>query len=141
MEDLISLPEPYLAKFITLTNHFPFLLEEEDQLIELAETGVDVVNRYVATVRYQDRALERFFEMVKEEGLYENTIFVIFGDHYGISKNMKLVSMNCLGRIIHRLIIWNCSRYQLSFMYRDNRGKQLRQMAVKLIFGQHSFIC
>ncbi|MBR3119560.1 LTA synthase family protein [Oceanobacillus profundus] len=98
MEDLISLPEPYLAKFITLTNHFPFLLEEEDQLIELAETGVDVVNRYVATVRYQDRALERFFEMVKEEGLYENTIFVIFGDHYGISKKYEAGVHELLGQ-------------------------------------------
>ncbi|PAV28837.1 phosphoglycerol transferase [Virgibacillus profundi] len=89
MEDLISLPEPYMAKFITLTNHFPFLLEEEDQLVEPAETEVDVVNRYVTTVRYQDKALERFFELLKEEGLYEDTIFVIYGDHYGISKKYE----------------------------------------------------
>ncbi|OZU90539.1 phosphoglycerol transferase [Virgibacillus indicus] len=98
MEDLISLPEPYLAKFITLTNHFPFLLEEKDQFIEPAETEVDVVNRYVTTIRYQDRALERFFELVKEKGLYEDTIFVIYGDHYGISKKYEAGVHELLGQ-------------------------------------------
>ncbi|WP_339228383.1 LTA synthase family protein [Oceanobacillus sp. FSL K6-2867] len=98
MEDFISLPKPYLAKFITLTNHFPFLLEEEDQLIETPETEVDVVNRYVATVRYQDSALERFFEMIKEEGLYEDAIFVIYGDHYGISKKYEAGVHELLGQ-------------------------------------------
>ena len=98
MEDLATLSEPYLAKFITLTNHFPFLLEEEGQLIEPAETAVDVVNRYVTTVRYQDEALKHFFKLIKEEGLYEDTIFVIYGDHYGISKKYEAGVHELLGQ-------------------------------------------
>ncbi len=58
---LKSVNEPYMAKFITLTNHFPFLLDEEDQLIEQPDTGVSVVDRYTTTVRYQDAAIEQFF--------------------------------------------------------------------------------
>lgn len=86
---LESLPEPYYAKFITLTNHFPFLLADEDMFIDLAATKEDVVNRYVTTVRYLDRAIEMFFEELKEKGMYEDTIFVLAGDHYGISQEYE----------------------------------------------------
>ncbi|MFC4557271.1 LTA synthase family protein [Virgibacillus kekensis] len=84
-----QLNEPYFAKFITLTNHFPFLLEEEDQLIEPANTEVGVVNRYVTTVRYQDEAIKELFEQLKEQHMYKDTIFVIYGDHYGISQKYE----------------------------------------------------
>ena len=50
-----------MANFLTLTNHFPFLLDEEDQTIRPADTSVEVVNRYVTTVNYEDAALRRFF--------------------------------------------------------------------------------
>lgn len=86
---LKSVEEPYMAKFITLTNHFPFLLDEEDQLIDLPDTGVGVVDRYTSTVRYQDAAIEQFIEQLKQEGMYENTMFVLYGDHYGISRQYE----------------------------------------------------
>ncbi|MUV36550.1 Phosphatidylglycerol--membrane-oligosaccharide glycerophosphotransferase [Lentibacillus sp. JNUCC-1] len=89
MEMLKDLPEPYLAKFLMLTNHFPFLLEEEDQFIDKANTDLEVVNRYMTTVRYEDEALKRFFELLKEANMYEDNIFVIYGDHYGISKQYE----------------------------------------------------
>jgi len=60
-----KLKEPYLAKLITLTNHFPFLLDEEDQQIKPAATKVGVVNRYIATVGYEDKALSQFFIELK----------------------------------------------------------------------------
>lgn len=82
---LENVPEPYYAKFLTLTNHFPFLLEEEDTFIDQADTEEDVVNRYVTTVRYLDKSIETFFEKLKEKGMYEDTVFVLVGDHYGIS--------------------------------------------------------
>ena len=34
-----------------------------------------------------DEALELFFEDLKEKGLYDNSIIVMYGDHYGISEN------------------------------------------------------
>lgn len=84
-----NLPEPYYTKFLTLTNHFPFLLEEDDLFIDPADTEEDVVNRYITTVRYLDESLETFFATLKEEGMYEDTIFVLAGDHYGISEKYE----------------------------------------------------
>ncbi len=84
---LKSQPEPYYSKLITLTNHFPFELEEEDRLIDEYDSNSRTLNRYFPTVRYMDRAIEVFFERLKEEGLYEQSIFILYGDHYGISAN------------------------------------------------------
>ncbi|WP_083991278.1 LTA synthase family protein [Alkalihalobacillus pseudalcaliphilus] len=84
---LKSQPEPYYTKFITLTNHFPFELDEEDKFIDEAEYPSRTLNRFFPTVRYMDHALEYFFDRLKEEGIYENSIFIMYGDHYGISSN------------------------------------------------------
>nr|WP_318540940.1 LTA synthase family protein [Terribacillus saccharophilus] len=87
MPYLVKLKQPFYSKFLLLTNHFPFLLDEEDIFIEGADTGLDVVDRYFQTVRYEDEALKEFFGELKRTGLYEDSIIVLVGDHYGISEN------------------------------------------------------
>src|SRR5699024_12843415 len=34
-----------------------------------------------------DEAIEQFFDHLKHAGLYDNSIIIIMGDHYGISAN------------------------------------------------------
>ncbi|RFU60157.1 LTA synthase family protein [Bacillus sp. V59.32b] len=97
VEHLENLPEPYYAKLITLTNHFPFLLNEEDQMIAAATTDQGVVNRYITTVRYQDEAIKRLFSGLKAKGMYEDTVFVLYGDHYGISEKYEAALTDMLG--------------------------------------------
>src|SRR5690606_15916056 len=58
---LQTLPQPFYAKMLTLTNHFPFLLNPEDQYIAEGDTEQGVVNRYFTTVRYEDEAIKTFF--------------------------------------------------------------------------------
>lgn len=82
-----ELPQPFYSKFLTLTNHHPFVLDEEDKMIAEFNSGSGTLNRYFPTVRYMDEALRIFFERLKEEGLYDNSIFILYGDHYGISSN------------------------------------------------------
>ncbi|WP_225228903.1 LTA synthase family protein [Bacillus sp. PS06] len=84
---LKELPQPYYAKLLTLTNHFPFTLAQADEIIPEWTSKDGTVNRYFTTVRYQDEALKQFFEKMKQEGLYDNSIFILYGDHYGISEN------------------------------------------------------
>jgi len=81
---LRQLPQPFYTKWITLTNHHPFVLDEADRLLPpYPESGL--LDRYFQTARYLDEALKRFFEQLRKEGLYENSIFILYGDHYGIS--------------------------------------------------------
>jgi len=81
-----ELPQPFFAKLITLTNHYPFTLDAARQAIPEYTSKSKTLNRYLPTVRYLDSAVERLFEEVKAAGLYENSIFVLYGDHYGISR-------------------------------------------------------
>ncbi|WHY07951.1 LTA synthase family protein [Bacillus subtilis] len=95
-----NLPQPFYSRLITLTNHFPFDLDEEDQLIDEYDSSSQTLNKYFPTVRYQDEALKRFIEKLKEDGLYDNSVIVLYGDHYGISENHNEAMGQFLGKEI-----------------------------------------
>lgn len=95
---LKSLPKPFYSNFITLTNHFPFEIDEKDQLIDEYDSSSDLLNRYVTTVRYEDEALKHFIKKLKDEGLYENSMIVFMGDHYGISEAHNKALAEFLGK-------------------------------------------
>lgn len=88
VEYIEQLPQPFYSKFITLTNHFPYPLEEENASIPMATTEDETVNQHFQTLRYTDEAVEEFFNWLKDSGLYENSIIVLYGDHFGTS-NMR----------------------------------------------------
>ena len=82
-----NMPTPFYAKMLTLTNHHPFILNESDKLINEYTSSDKTVNRYFTTVRYQDEAIKKFIEKLKVAGIYDHSIIVMYGDHYGISEN------------------------------------------------------
>lgn len=98
VQHLKTLPQPFYTKFITLTNHFPFELGEEDKMVPEYTSNSRTLNRYFPTVRYMDEALKVFIEQLKKEGLYENSIIIMYGDHYGISENHNKAMAQYLGK-------------------------------------------
>lgn len=82
---LQSQEKPFYSKFITLTHHFPFELPEEKAHIDKYDSNSKTLNSYFQTARYTDEALEQFFQQLKDAGLYEDSIIILMGDHYGIS--------------------------------------------------------
>src|SRR5699024_12348037 len=71
-------------------------IDDEYATIDPTETCYCSVDRYFQTARYLDESLEQFFNDLKESGLYEDSVIMIYGDHYGISENHK----RALGEII-----------------------------------------
>lgn len=86
IEYMKSLPEPYYSFIITLSTHNPFGLPEFLQEIELRPEEENIVGRYIQSVNYSDRCLEEFFDGLREEGLYDNSIIVLYGDHFGLTR-------------------------------------------------------
>ncbi|MGJ9382482.1 LTA synthase family protein [Salipaludibacillus sp. CF4.18] len=84
---LSHMPQPFYANLITLTNHYPFDLDEEDMYIGRYNSKSNTLNKYFPTVRYMDESLKVLFENLKEKDLYENSMIIIYGDHNGISAN------------------------------------------------------
>ncbi|QYJ14212.1 Phosphoglycerol transferase I [Rubrobacter xylanophilus DSM 9941] len=72
--------EPFIATYETITPHHQYLAPDKRYgRKDFAED--DTLNRYQNTVRYVDFFVKNLIEQYKELGLYEDTVFVIYGDH------------------------------------------------------------
>lgn len=72
---------------ITVTNHYPYTLDKQNQSIKETTTGDNTVDGYVQTAHYLDQAIGEFMTWLKKTGLDKKTLLVFYGDHYGISNN------------------------------------------------------
>lgn len=90
----------FYSHLITLTNHYPFTLDEEDASIDKPNTGDSTVDGYIQTAHYLDQALEEYITDLKKKGLYDNSVIMIYGDHYGISENHNNAMEKLLGEKI-----------------------------------------
>lgn len=81
---------PFFAYIQTAGNHRPFTIpEDNDGFVKLdipdaeAEAAGFQSTAQLNAVRLLDHSVGRFIEMAKRSGYYDNTIFVLFGDHNG----------------------------------------------------------
>ncbi|MDR6122840.1 lipoteichoic acid synthase [Bacillus sp. SLBN-46] len=97
MPILENMKQPFYTKFISLSNHFPFEMDPEDTDFPAGDYGDTVVNQYFQSAHYMDQSFEQFFNDLKASGLYDNTVIVMYGDHYGISENHNDAMAKVLG--------------------------------------------
>ncbi|TFD97104.1 LTA synthase family protein [Jeotgalibacillus sp. R-1-5s-1] len=98
MTDIYSdYDQPFYNFFISLSNHRPFELPEEMKYLELSdEINNTPVGDYLQNVRYADEALGNFISSLKEKGIWEDTIFVYYGDHYGLLQDSRTQLKNLI---------------------------------------------
>jgi arylsulfatase A-like enzyme len=70
---------PFLATYLTATGHHQYVVPERYGKKWFVEDYQ--LNRYLNTLRYQDFFLMNLFAQYKDLGLYEETTFIILGDH------------------------------------------------------------
>ncbi|WP_334330032.1 LTA synthase family protein [Companilactobacillus sp. HBUAS59699] len=90
---LEQLQQPFYAKFITVTNHYPYPINDADNDgFTAPDTTEHSVGNYFLTAHYLDASLKEFFDYLKSSGLYDDSLIILYGDHYGISddKNKAL---------------------------------------------------
>lgn len=93
---LEHLQQPFYSKFIAVSNHYPYAeFTNDDAGFPMANTPDETVNGYFATANYLDKAVEEFFNYLKASGLYDNSVIVLYGDHYGVSngRNRSLAEL------------------------------------------------
>lgn len=86
--------QPYYAQLITLTNHTPFndldLMDEYPTTVDVEIEGTTVTRNYLEdttlgnyfrSIHYADQAIGEFVEALDREGLLDNTVLIIYGDH------------------------------------------------------------
>ncbi|KAA1042421.1 polyglycerol-phosphate lipoteichoic acid synthase LtaS [Macrococcus equipercicus] len=92
--------QPFYTHLLTLTNHYPFTVSKKDATIASPNTGNPTVDGYIQTARYLDESIKQFITELKKEGLYDNSVIMIYGDHYGISENHNKAMAKLLGQDI-----------------------------------------
>lgn len=84
---LKELQEPFYAFTVTLTSHGPFDLPEEKRVLNLEdELDKNELGGYFESIKYTDTQIGKFLEQLDAEGLLDNTVVVIEGDHTGVHK-------------------------------------------------------
>ncbi|RFU63970.1 LTA synthase family protein [Peribacillus glennii] len=100
----------FYAHAIALSSHFPYKLPEEKKKL-----AVDLPDRfdgssvgdYLEAVSYADFAFGRFIDGLKREGLYEDSVIVVYGDHQGLQTKTdtdKQLVREVLGRQYHPVL-------------------------------------
>ncbi|MGX7051638.1 LTA synthase family protein [Leuconostoc palmae] len=117
-----QLPQPFYAKLITVTNHYPYDLDKENIDFPATKTGDNTVDGYVQTAHYLDSAFAELMDYLKKAGLYDNSVFVLYGDHYGISENHQPAIAQLLGK--DKVTNYDLAQFQkVPFMIHANNLK------------------
>ena len=76
--------EPFFTCLISLSTHFPYQDIPEEYTKLFADSTFEQnhqMRHYLQMYRYTDDALGAFFQAMKDSDLWDNTIFVLYGDH------------------------------------------------------------
>ena len=82
-----TLSEPFYLFTVTETSHTPFELPAELQSLKLnKDFNETIFGRYFQAIHYTDKSIGTFMNKLEKDGILDNTIVVIYGDHEGIHK-------------------------------------------------------
>lgn len=90
VEKIKTFENLYITSIVAASSHTPFTLEglenkEEKISIDVKEYKGTFFGNYLEAVNYADYAFGIFIDKLKEEGLYEDTAILVFGDHNGLT--------------------------------------------------------
>jgi phosphoglycerol transferase MdoB-like AlkP superfamily enzyme len=76
--------KPFMSMIITLSGHHPFILPESQKELsitpgEYSQVFVD----YLQSQHYADKEIGRFLDTLAKDGILDNSLLVVYGDHFG----------------------------------------------------------
>lgn len=78
--------KPFYAQLITMSSHFPFtqVPKAERRVNMVAPYSGTIEGDYLVEIRYADQELGRFVDALEASGLLDESVVVLYGDHFGI---------------------------------------------------------
>jgi phosphoglycerol transferase MdoB-like AlkP superfamily enzyme len=73
--------QPFYSFLITLSSHHPYTLPASVQELNTGDFKGTILGDYLQSVHYVDAALGELVEGMKQQGIWNNTILVFYGDH------------------------------------------------------------
>jgi phosphoglycerol transferase MdoB-like AlkP superfamily enzyme len=89
LERLVATAEagtPFYAHVIAMSSHFPFTqVPVERRKVPMIEPYRGTIEGdYLTEIHYADEEIGRFVDELRRTGLFEQSILVIYGDHFGL---------------------------------------------------------
>ena len=81
IKEIAANNEKFMGTLITLTSHVPWSDTDKMGEYNVGYLEDDVMGRYIKALHYSDEALGKFIDELDKEGLLDNTVLVIYGDH------------------------------------------------------------
>lgn len=99
VEYMKELVPPFYSFIITISNHHPYEMLDHYKFIELApEDEGTIVGKYLQSAAYTDYSIGVLLDELKEAGLYDDSIFIFYGDHAGLTHSDETDA--CMERIL-----------------------------------------
>ncbi|NTW61289.1 LTA synthase family protein [Candidatus Saccharibacteria bacterium] len=87
--------KPSLSHVITLTSHVPFSITDTTRGLDINPSLYpNGTAGYLEDINYTDRMIGKFFDKLKTNGLYEDSLIVIFGDHTPVLPSFSAGTIN-----------------------------------------------
>ncbi|WP_249436029.1 LTA synthase family protein [Paenibacillus sp. Marseille-Q4541] len=80
-ENTTTKKSPFYSFMITLTSHHPYVLPDSLQELDTGPLTSTMMGDYLQSIHYADAALGELVERLEKEGLWEETLFLVYGDH------------------------------------------------------------
>lgn len=100
LEILKAEPQPFYAFLVTLTSHHPFsyrpMLEQTE--FDAGDLAGEFMGNYLTAMRYADEQLGAFIKGLRENGLLESSVVVIYGDHAAVPPSSRPQLEKLVGR-------------------------------------------
>ncbi|WP_018758368.1 LTA synthase family protein [Paenibacillus terrigena] len=85
LSEISKKKQPFYAQFVTVSSHFPFKVPDRAKTIDLpADLASKQIGNYMYAQHYTDYALGQLIDSLKKNGMWENTVLVVYGDHFGL---------------------------------------------------------
>jgi phosphoglycerol transferase MdoB-like AlkP superfamily enzyme len=78
---------PVYAFIVTLTSHDPFDVSWIPDRLDVGDLEGTRAGRYLQAIHWTDAAIGRFVERLRESGVLDRSVLVVYGDHTGIFRD------------------------------------------------------
>lgn len=89
MKEAVDSGKTVFYDLVAASSHKPFelagIIDKYSKVsIDVGDLAGTELGNYLEAVNYADYAFGIFIDELKEAGLYDNTVIIVFGDHYGM---------------------------------------------------------
>lgn len=78
---------PFYSFVVTHTSHSPFLLQDNLKGLNFEKSLDDSpVGKYMQAIHYTDEQIGNFLDLLEKDGILQNSVVAIYGDHEGLHK-------------------------------------------------------